>query len=90
LVEVAPSHTLYRAPQHPYTIGLMQAIPIADPRLAREKAEVSIEGEIPSPFNPPSGCRFHTRCRFAMEKCKEVSPALQEIAPGHAVACHLF
>jgi oligopeptide transport system ATP-binding protein len=90
LVEVAPSHTLYRAPQHPYTIGLMQAIPIADPRAARAKDEISIEGEIPSPFNPPSGCRFHTRCRFVMEKCKEASPELKEIAPGHSVACHLF
>jgi oligopeptide transport system ATP-binding protein len=90
LVEVAPSHTLYRAPQHPYTIALMQAIPIADPRSARAKDEVSIEGEIPSPFNPPSGCRFHTRCRFVMEKCKEASPELKEISPGHFVACHLF
>jgi oligopeptide transport system ATP-binding protein len=90
LVEVAPSQTLYRAPQHPYTIGLMHAIPIADPRLARAKDEVSIEGEIPSPFNPPSGCRFHTRCRFVMEKCKEVSPELKELAPDHFVACHLF
>jgi oligopeptide transport system ATP-binding protein len=90
LVEVAPSHTLYRAPQHPYTIGLMQAIPIADPRAARAKDEISIEGEIPSPFNPPAGCRFHTRCRFVMEKCKAASPELKEIAPGHSVACHLF
>jgi oligopeptide transport system ATP-binding protein len=90
LVEVAPSHELYRSPMHPYTIGLMRAIPIADPRLARVKDEVSIEGEIPSPYNPPSGCRFHTRCRFAMERCKEASPELKEISPGHFVACHLF
>jgi oligopeptide transport system ATP-binding protein len=68
----------------------MQAIPIADPRAARAKDEISIEGEIPSPFNPPSGCRFHTRCRFVMEKCKAASPELKEIAPGHSVACHLF
>lgn len=90
LVEVSPSHELYRSPLHPYTIGLMRAIPIADPRLARAKNEVSIEGEIPSPFNPPSGCRFRTRCRYAMEKCKEVSPGLKEAAPNHFVACHLF
>jgi oligopeptide transport system ATP-binding protein len=90
LVEVSPSHELYRSPLHPYTIGLMRAIPIADPRLARTKTDVSIAGEIPSPFNPPSGCRFRTRCRFAMEKCKEVSPALKEVSPDHFVACHLF
>lgn len=90
LVEVAPSHMLYRAPQHPYTIGLMKSIPIADPRAAREKNEVPIEGEIPSPLNPPSGCRFHTRCRFVMEKCKDVSPEMKEISPSHYVACHLF
>jgi oligopeptide transport system ATP-binding protein len=90
LVEVSPSHELYRSPQHPYTIGLMRAIPIADPRLARAKDEVSIEGEIPSQYNPPSGCRFRTRCRHAMEKCKEASPELKEISPDHFVACHLF
>ena len=90
LVEVSPSHELYRSPLHPYTIGLMRAIPIADPRLARAKNEVSIEGEIPSPFHPPSGCRFRTRCRYAMENCKEVSPELKEAAPNHFVACHLF
>jgi len=90
LVEVSPSHELYRSPLHPYTIGLMRAIPIADPQLARAKNEISIEGEIPSPFSPPSGCRFRTRCRHAMDKCKEVSPELKEVAPNHFVACHLF
>lgn len=90
LVEVAPSHELYRSPLHPYTIGLMRAIPIADPRQARLKSEVSIEGEIPSPYNPPSGCRFRTRCRFAMSKCKEINPELKEVSPNHFVACHLL
>ena len=90
LVEVSPSEELYREPLHPYTIGLMRAIPVADPRLAKMKQEVSIEGEIPSPFNPPSGCRFSTRCRHVMEICREVSPELKEVTPNHFVACHLF
>jgi len=90
LVEVSRSEELYREPLHPYTIGLMRAIPIADPRLARMKQEISIEGEIPSPYNPPSGCRFSTRCRHVMDICREVSPVLKEVAPNHFVACHLF
>jgi oligopeptide transport system ATP-binding protein len=90
LVEVSPSEELYRAPLHPYTIGLMGAIPIADPRIAQLKDEVSIEGEIPSPSNPPSGCRFRTRCPEYMDICKEVIPTLKEITPNHFVACHLF
>jgi oligopeptide transport system ATP-binding protein len=90
LVEVSPSEELYRAPLHPYTIGLMRAIPIADPRLAKLKQEVSIEGEIPSPFNPPSGCRFSTRCPLTMDICREISPELKEVSPNHFVACHLF
>jgi oligopeptide transport system ATP-binding protein len=90
LVEVAPSEELYRAPLHPYTIGLIGAIPIADPRIAQMKDEVSIEGEIPSPSNPPSGCRFRTRCPESMDICKEVIPTLKEITPNHFVSCHLF
>jgi oligopeptide transport system ATP-binding protein len=90
LVEVSPSDELYRAPLHPYTIGLMRAIPIADPRLAIMKQEVSIEGEIPSPFNPPSGCRFSPRCPKCMDICKEINPPLKEVSPNRFVACHLF
>jgi oligopeptide transport system ATP-binding protein len=90
LVEVSPSDELYRAPLHPYTIGLMRAIPIADPRLAIMKQEVSIEGEIPSPFNPPSGCRFSPRCPKCMDICKEINPVLKEVSPNRFVACHLF
>ncbi|MBE0688161.1 MAG: ATP-binding cassette domain-containing protein [Anaerolineaceae bacterium] len=90
LVEVSPSEELYRTPLHPYTIGLMKSVPIADPKIAKMKDEVSIEGEIPSPSNPPSGCRFRTRCPKCMEICKEVSPTLKEITPNHFVACHLF
>jgi oligopeptide transport system ATP-binding protein len=90
LVEISPSDELYRKPLHPYTIGLMRAIPVADPRLAKLKQEVSIEGEIPSPFNPPSGCRFSTRCPHVMDICREISPVLKEVSPNHFVACHLF
>lgn len=90
LVEVAPSEELYHKPLHPYTIGLIGAIPIADPRIAQKKDEVSIEGEIPSPSNPPSGCYFRTRCRERMDICKEVPPTLKEVAPNHFVACHLY
>jgi oligopeptide transport system ATP-binding protein len=90
LVEVSPSDELYRDPLHPYTIGLMRAIPIADPKLAQAKREVSIEGEIPNPYNPPSGCRFSTRCPRRMDICQTVSPELKEVRPNHFVACHLF
>ena len=90
LVEVSPSEELYRTPLHPYTIGLMGAIPIADPRIAQMKDDVSIKGEIPSPSNPPSGCRFRTRCPEVTDVCKEVIPMLKEITPNHFVACHLF
>ncbi len=90
LVEISPSDELYRDPLHPYTIGLMRAIPIADPKLAHTRREVSIEGEIPSPYNPPSGCRFATRCPRRMDICQAVSPELKEVRPNHFVACHLF
>lgn len=90
LVEISPSDELYRSPLHPYTIGLMRSIPIADPRLARLKQDVSIEGEIPSPFNPPSGCRFSPRCPKCMEICKEINPVLKEVSPNRFVACHLY
>jgi len=90
LVEISPSDELYRKPLHPYTIGLMRAIPIADPKLARLKQEISIEGEIPSPFNPPSGCRFSPRCPKCMEICTKISPVLKEVSPNRFVACHLF
>ena len=90
LVEISPSDELYRKPLHPYTIGLMRAIPIADPKLARLKQEISIEGEIPSPFNPPSGCRFSPRCPKCMEICTKINPVLKEVSPNRFVACHLF
>lgn len=90
IVELSSSAEIYQKPLHPYTVGLMNAIPVADPRKAAQKEEVSISGEIPSPINPPPGCRFSSRCKYCKAICKEVSPKLKEVAPGHTVACHLF
>lgn len=90
LMEVAPSGEIYRKPLHPYTQGLILAIPVADPRQAAGREEVAMEGEIPSPINPPTGCRFHTRCRYVMDICQKVVPEFREAMPGHHVACHLY
>jgi oligopeptide/dipeptide ABC transporter ATP-binding protein len=87
IVEIAAKTTIFDQPLHPYTEALIAAAPIADPRLKRER--VVLEGDIPSPMHPPSGCRFHTRCPIAVARCREEAPALREVAPGHAVACHL-
>ena len=89
LVEVCESAEIYRNPLHPYTVGLLGSIPLANPRLAREKEKSSIEGDIPSPIDPPPGCRFAGRCSRACERCRQESPALREVEPGHFVACHL-
>ncbi|HHW61501.1 MAG TPA: ATP-binding cassette domain-containing protein [Syntrophomonadaceae bacterium] len=87
LVEIAASEELYRNPVHPYTQLLLSAIPIPDPDAAG-KADTIPAGEIPSPVDPPSGCRFRTRCRYARDICSEISPPLVDFAPGHQVACH--
>ena len=87
IVELAPKERIFAQPQHPYTEALMAAAPIADPRSRRKR--LVIEGDVPSPMNPPSGCHFHTRCPYAEARCKTEYPPLQEIAPGHVVACHL-
>ena len=86
IVEVAPTEALYYSPRHPYTEALMSAIPEADP--SQTMKPLLLEGERPSPANPPAGCRFHTRCRYAMQICRESQPPLQEGAAGHFVACH--
>jgi oligopeptide/dipeptide ABC transporter ATP-binding protein len=87
IVELAPKERIFAQPQHPYTEALMAAAPIAAPKARRER--LVIEGDVPSPMNPPSGCHFHTRCPYAEARCKAESPLLREIAPGHTVACHL-
>ena len=86
LVELAPTKTLFSHPMHPYTESLLSAVPVADPTVVNER--IPLEGEIPNPANPPSGCYFHTRCRFCTQKCRQEAPAYQELEPEHYVACH--
>ena len=87
IVEVAPKEEMFEAPLHPYTQALIDAAPLPDPRTRRQR--LVIEGDVPSPINPPMGCRFHTRCPFAFNRCRSEEPALNEVAPGRFVACHL-
>ena len=87
IVEYADKKTLFTDPQHPYTEALLSAVPIPNPRIRREKK--ILQGDVPSPINPPPGCHFHTRCPYAEERCRIEEPKLKEIAPGHTVACHL-
>ena len=87
IVELAPRERIFAQPQHPYTEALMAAAPIAAPKA--RSARLVIEGDVPSPINPPLGCHFHTRCPYAEARCRVDAPPLQEIAPGHVVACHL-
>lgn len=89
LVELASSDELYSNPLHPYTLALLSAIPVPDPDMADQKQRAILEGDLPSPVNPPEGCRFRTRCRHARTACGEATPELQEVEPGHFVACHL-
>jgi len=88
LVEYGSKASIFKNPLHPYTQALLSAAPVPDP--AAKKNRIILEGSIPSPANPPSGCKFHTRCRHVMEICKKVDPQTKEIEPGHTVACHLF
>ncbi|RAV19035.1 ABC transporter ATP-binding protein [Paenibacillus contaminans] len=90
LVEVTSSSQLYAKPLHPYTQSLLSAIPIPDPEVERTRERIILQGEIPSPLNPPSGCPFRTRCPHAMDVCASVVPKLNEIEPGHFAACHLY
>jgi oligopeptide transport system ATP-binding protein len=89
LAELAPSGEIHRNPLHPYTRTLFAAVPIPDPQKSRAKQRAALEGDIPSPINPPPGCRFHTRCPDAVARCSEAEPAFAERSPGHWVACHL-
>lgn len=90
LVEVAKSGELYKNPVHPYTQALLSSIPIPDPDLTESAKRIVLEGDVPSPVNPPSGCKFRTRCRYAMDICSEVDPVFKDIGGEHFVACHLL
>lgn len=87
IVELADKKTLFLNPQHPYTEALLAAVPVPNPKLRRSKR--LLQGDVPSPIRPPPGCAFHTRCPYAVERCKIETPALREIEPGHQVSCHL-
>lgn len=87
LVEMVDKNTLYESPLHPYTQALLSAIPIADPK--KKKDRIILKGDIPNPIDLPKGCPFHTRCMYAFDKCFQEKPQLEEVAPGHKVACHL-
>jgi oligopeptide transport system ATP-binding protein len=90
MVELAESCELCSHPIHPYTESLLSAVPIPDPDVTRGRQRILLEGEIPSPLNPPSGCRFHTRCPHATDRCRQEQPVLKEQSPGHYAACHLL
>jgi peptide/nickel transport system ATP-binding protein len=87
IVEVAPKRQIFATPRHPYTKALLSAVPVPEPGASRQR--VILKGDVPSPINPPSGCRFHTRCPFAFARCREEEPTLRTMAPGHVSACHL-
>jgi oligopeptide transport system ATP-binding protein len=88
IVEQAPTAALFSEVLHPYTKALFSAVLVAGP--GGQAEEIELKGEVPSPLNPPSGCHFHPRCPWAMPRCSQQEPALREVSPGHAVACHLF
>ena len=90
LVEIANSEELYEKPAHPYTQALLSSIPIPDPDISKARKRILLEGDVPSPINPPSGCRFRTRCKYAMPKCAEVEPLMKDVGAGHMAACHLL
>jgi oligopeptide transport system ATP-binding protein len=88
LVEKCEADEIYSHPLHPYTTGLLSSIPVPNPRMAKAKEKSGLEGDLPSPIDPPAGCRFHTRCPYATKRCREEIPFLKEASSGHFVACH--
>ncbi len=88
MVELADADEIYNRPLHPYSKSLLSAVPIPDPKIARENKRIVLSGDIPSPLNAPSGCPFRTRCAYATEKCAESMPEFKEVSKGHFVACH--
>ncbi len=88
IAEVAPASVLYESPKHPYTAALVSAAPVPDPALQASRQQILLTGDVPSPISPPSGCRFHTRCPIAEERCRVEEPVLREVAPGQWSACH--
>ena len=87
IVEVAPKRAIFSDPKHPYTQALLSAVPVPDPGAARNR--IILKGDVPSPINPPKGCRFHTRCPYVFDRCRVEEPALKTVADGHLAACHL-
>jgi len=86
IVEIAKTNIIFKSCLHPYTIALLSAIPSPDPDVKKER--IILKGDVPSPANPPSGCRFHPRCMFALEKCKKIEPKLEDVGGGHLISCH--
>jgi peptide/nickel transport system ATP-binding protein len=87
IVEIAPKQAIFSAPKHPYTEALLSAVPVPEPGAARER--IILKGDVPSPVNPPKGCRFHTRCPYAFDRCRTEEPPLRPLVAGHLAACHL-
>jgi oligopeptide/dipeptide ABC transporter ATP-binding protein len=88
LAEMAPTDQLFAEPKHPYTQALLSAVPSVQRR--KQRRRLVLAGDVPTPFNPPQGCRFHTRCPLVMDKCRQVEPRWQDTGSGHFVACHLY
>jgi oligopeptide transport system ATP-binding protein len=88
IVELTDRDSLYKNPLHPYTKALLSAVPIPDPIVEEKRERIILTGDVPSPVNPPSGCRFHTRCPIVMDKCKQIDPEFRDVSGDHWVACH--
>jgi peptide/nickel transport system ATP-binding protein len=89
IVELAPRDAIFEAPSHPYTRALLSAVPVPDPPAERARERIVLSGDVPSPVDPPAGCRFHTRCPFVQpERCRDEPPPLRALGPGRLVACH--